>query len=299
MEKPSVLHTSHLKKNFGPVLAVRDVSLDVQAGEIFGFLGSNGAGKTTTIGMLLGLTHATSGEIAIFGEPITPQHNAVLRRVGTTVGSPALMQSFSATQNLRFLASLYPEIPTHQRIGEVLEVVGLHEIGKRPVRTFSTGMKQRLALALALFNKPELLILDEPTNGMDPSGIQEIRLLLRSLAEQGTTIFLSSHMLHEMELLCDRVAVIQKGEIIAQGSVADLLPKDAIVCVRTAHVEQSVRTLKELPGVRQFRNTADSIEVQGVTSEQIIAFLVAHNLTPQEVTINRPDLESIFLELTR
>ena len=299
MDTPIVLHTSHLKKYFGSVRAVEDVSLDIQRGEIFGFLGPNGAGKTTTISMLLGLTYPTSGEIAIFGEPVTPRQNGVLRRVGTMVGSPELMLSFSAYRNLQFLSCLYPEIPARQRINEVLKLVDLQATGKRPARTFSTGMKQRLGLALALFNKPELLILDEPTNGMDPAGMQEVRLLLRRLAEQGTTIFLSSHLLHEMELVCDRVAIIRQGQVVAQGKVADLLPKHEVIRVRTLARQQTVQALQELPGAQHIQSNAAYVEVQGVSSEQVLTFLVSRGLTPQEVTIDRPDLESVFLELTQ
>jgi len=299
MDAPTVLHTSHLKKHFGPVRAVEDVSLDVQRGEIFGFLGPNGAGKTTTISMLLGLMYPTSGEIAIFGTPVTPRQNGVLRRVGTMVGMPELMLAFSARRNLQFLSYLYPEIPARKRIDEVLELVDLREVTNRPVRTFSSGMKQRLGLALALFNQPDLLLLDEPTNGMDPAGMQEVRQLLRHLSEQGITIFLSSHLLHEMELLCDRVAVIQHGQIIALGKVADLLPKQEVIHVRTASTQQTMQALHELPGAKDIRANAAYIEVQGVSSEQVMAFLVTRNLTPQEVTINRPDLESVFLQLTR
>lgn len=299
MNVTSVLHTSHLKKHYGSVRAVEDVSLDIQRGEIFGFLGPNGAGKTTTISMLLGLTYATSGEVAIFGEPVTPRHNAILRRVGTMVGTPELLLTFSARRNLQFLSYLYPELPARQRIDEVLELVDLREVTNRPVRTFSTGMKQRLGLALALFNKPDLLILDEPTNGMDPAGMQEVRLLLRRLSKQGITVFLSSHLLHEMELLCDRVAVIRQGQIVAQGKVADLLPKQEVIQVRTAIPQQTVQALQELPGAKHIQSNPEYIEVQGVPSEQIMAFLVTRGLTPQEVTVNRPDLESAFLELTQ
>ncbi len=249
--------------------------------------------------MLLGLTYATSGEVAIFGEPVTPQQNSVLRRVGTMVGTPELMLSFSAHRNLQFLAYLYPELATRQRIDEVLELVDLQETGNRPVRTFSTGMKQRLGLALALFNKPELLILDEPTNGMDPAGMQEVRLLLRRLVEQGTTIFLSSHLLHEMELVCDRVAVIQHGLIIAQGKVTDLLPKQEVIYIRTATPQQTIQALQELPGAMHIQLNPTSVELQGISSEQVMGFLVTRGLIPQEVTVNRPDLESVFLELTQ
>jgi ABC-type multidrug transport system ATPase subunit len=301
MNTDTVIRASHLKKYFGKVRAVEDVSLEVRRGEVFGFLGPNGAGKTTTISMLLGLLHPTAGEITVLGEPVTPSRNAVLRRVGTTVGTPALMMSFSAYRNLRFLSYLYPELPANQRIAEMLELVGLQHTGRKAVRHFSTGMKQRLALALALYNKPDLLILDEPMNGMDPAGMQELRQLLRRLADEGTTVFLSSHLLHEIELVCDRVAIIREGRTIAQGPIADLLPQSQAIRVRPAAGQQqeTLQALQELPGASHVRTNTAYIELQGVSSEQIIAFLVSRGLTPQEVSLNRPDLESIFLELTQ
>lgn len=298
MEETAVLHTKHLKKYFGSVHAVEDVSLRVQRGEIFGFLGPNGAGKTTSIGMILGLLHPTGGEVSILGERVTPGQTRVLRQVGTMVGTPALLPPFSARRNLQLLARLYPELPT-TRIDEVLEQVGLHQTSQRAVRTFSTGMKQRLGLGLALLNRPDLLILDEPTNGMDPAGMQEVRTLLRSLAEQGTTVFLSSHLLHEMELLCDQIAVIQHGRIITQGKVDELLKGSNIVRIRSTHSDATALALRELPGAHSIHQQNASIDVQGISSEQIIEFLVARNLTPGEVTTSRPDLESVFLELTQ
>jgi ABC-type multidrug transport system ATPase subunit len=298
MDTEFVLQTHHLKKQFGSALVVDDVSLEIRPAEIFGFLGPNGAGKTTTISMILGLTYATAGEIKVFDEIVTPEHTHALRRVGTMVGAPALMLSFSASRNLQTLAHLYPDLPT-TRIDEVLEQVDLQTTGNLPARKFSTGMKQRLGLALALLNKPDLLILDEPTNGMDPAGIQEIRVLLRSLSEQGTTIFLSSHLLHEMEQICDRVAVIQKGQIIAQGKTAELLPKHDIVLIRTTHPEQTAQALQDLPGAKHIKQNDVSIEVQNVASEQILSFLLTRGLIPSEVAVSHPDLESVFLELTQ
>jgi ABC-type multidrug transport system ATPase subunit len=298
MDTEFVLQTHHLNKQFGSVRAVDDVSLGIRHAEVFGFLGPNGAGKTTTISMILGLTYPTSGEIKVFGERVTPEHNRALRRVGMMVGEPALMLAFSARRNLQALSYLYPDLPA-KRIDEVLGMVDLQATRNLPVRKFSTGMKQRLGLALALLNKPDLLILDEPTNGMDPAGMQEIRILLRSLAEQGTTVFLSSHLLHEMEQVCDRVAVIQHGQIIAQGKMTELLPKHDIVHIRTANLEQTAQVLKDLPGAKHIKIDASSIEVQEVSSEQVLSFLVTRGLTPKEVSVSRPDLESVFLELTQ
>ncbi len=298
MHADTVLQVDHLKKYFGAVHAIEDVSLNIKRGEIFGFLGPNGAGKTTTISVILGLTHATAGDVTVFGQRVTPAHNGILRSVGTMVGAPALMLAFSARRNLQMLSYLYPDLPA-QRIDEVLELVDLTSVAHRQVRKFSTGMKQRLGLALALLNQPNLLILDEPTNGMDPAGMQEIRVLLRSLKEQGVTVFLSSHLLHEMELICDRVAVIQRGQIIAQGTVAELLTTKNVVRIHAADLEKTAQALQTLPGAYQIDTNASYVEVQGVSSEQVTSFLVTHDLTPREVSVARPDLESIFLELTQ
>jgi ABC-type multidrug transport system ATPase subunit len=298
MDTEFVIQTEHLKKHFGSVRAVEDISLQVQHAEIFGFLGPNGAGKTTTISMILGLTHPTSGVVKVFGQRVTPEENRVLRGVGTLVGAPALMLSFSARRNLRALAYLYPDLPS-RRIDEVLEQVDLTSVSNRAVRTFSTGMKQRLGLALALLNKPRLLILDEPTNGLDPAGMQEIRLLLHSLSAQGITVFLSSHLLHEMEQVCDRVAVVQQGQIIAQGTVKEMLATNEVIRVSAVDLEPIVQALSSLPGAQHIQTNGSFVEVQGVSSESVMSFLVLRGLKPKEVSVFHADLESVFLELTQ
>jgi ABC-2 type transport system ATP-binding protein len=293
-----LLETKHLKKQFGSVNAVQDVSLSVKHGEIFGFVGPNGAGKTTTISMILGLIYPTSGEVKVLGQRITPTHNSALRRVGVMVGAPTLLIAFSARQNLQCLARIYPDIPT-QRIDEVLTLVGLQHTGKRAVSKFSTGMKQRLGLALAIFNKPDLLILDEPTNGMDPAGMHEVRTLLRTLADQGTTIFFSSHLLHEVELLCNRVAVVQHGRVIAQGAVSDLLKTQEVIRVHVANPAQAAHALQSLSNIGTISIQPTYLDVQGVPSDRILSYLVSQGIVPTEVSILHPDLESVFLELTQ
>jgi ABC-2 type transport system ATP-binding protein len=299
MSSDVVVRTSHLKKHFGPVVAVEDVSLEVGRGEIFGFLGPNGAGKTTTISMMLGLTHPTAGTVEVFGQPVTPEAHAVLRRAGTLVGAPALLPPFTARENLACLASLYPELPAGQ-IDAVLAQTGLKEAADRPARTFSTGMKGRLGLALALLNQPELLILDEPANGLDPAGIHELRTLFRALAERGATIVLSSHLLHEVELICDRIAVVHHGRVIAQGTVAELLGgASEMVRVTTADPERTARVLRALPGAHDVVVSAGQVEVRGVTSEVVMYHLVQQDITPHEVAVARPDLETVFLNLTQ
>lgn len=299
MSEEHVLETRHLKRYFGRVHAVEDVSLRVRKGEIFGFLGLNGAGKTTTISMILGLMYPTAGEVEIFGERVTPLHNRVLRRVGTMVGAAALMQPFSARENLKCMSYLRPDLPS-SRIDEALERVGLQHDANRPVRTFSTGMRQRLGLALALLNRPQLLVLDEPTNGMDPAGMHEVRTLLRTLAkEEHITIFLSSHLLHEMEILCDRVAVINKGRVVAEGAVDELLKYNDTIQVQSADPERTAALLSQLPEAHHIQTNGNYVQVQGVSSEQGLHYLVQQGVTPREVSTVRPDLESFFLELTQ
>ncbi len=296
----TVLRAEHLKKYYRGVRAVEDVSFEVRRGEIFGFLGPNGAGKTTTIGMSLGLIYPTAGQVTLFGERVTPMHNTALKRVGTLMGTPSLMQPISIRKHMSMLARLYPTV-TPQRIDEVLEIVGLQAAANRAARKLSTGMKQRLGLALALLPSPELLILDEPTNGMDPAGMHEMRTLLRNLAEQGTTIMLSSHLLHEIEQICQRVAIIRQGQVVAEGEVASLLRTSGdAVRVRTANADRALQLLRELaPDAHSLARIDDYIEVRRVPTERVVEHLVHNGLTPTEVLPQRQDLEHVFLELTQ
>jgi ABC-type multidrug transport system ATPase subunit len=293
-----VLQIDHLKKHFKKIHAVEDLSFSISRGEVFGFLGPNGAGKTTTIGMILGLIYPTAGQVKVFGQEVTPMRTRVLSKVGALVESPALVPYLSAQANLALLARLYPNLP-QGRIAEVLGLVGLGEVGKQPARQFSLGMKQRLGLALALLSQPELLILDEPTNGLDPAGMHEIRLLIRSLADQGMTVLLSSHLLHEMELICERVAIIQNGRLLAQGKIADLLGHaHESVHIVTQESERAAEILREIVEDSAIRAESDHIEVEGISSEAAMYQLVHHGLIPREVRVVHPDLESAFLELT-
>jgi ABC-2 type transport system ATP-binding protein len=218
----SILEISNLIKKFGDVTAVNNVNLRVCKGQVFGFLGPNGAGKTTTIGMILGLIHPSNGRIELFGELISPSQTRPLQKVGALVGHPSLIPYLSGRENLRLVAKLSAETSGEQ-IDEVLELVSMTEAANRTVKGYSTGMKQRIGLASALMHKPDLVILDEPTNGLDPAGMREIRQIILNLAQNGTTVFLSSHLLHEVEQVCDEIAVLNKGQIVAQGSVAELL----------------------------------------------------------------------------
>jgi len=209
-----ILETRYLKKYYGKQLAVNNISLQIPRGSIYGLLGPNGAGKTTTLKMITGLVYPGAGEIIVFGEPWQRKH---LRRIGALIESPALCGNLTAFENLLVHAKLIG-LPK-ERIYEVLEIVELKDAGKKPVSQFSMGMKQRLGIAIALLGYPELLILDEPTNGLDPIGIQELRELICSFPEKGITVILSSHILAEVSQLVDHIGIISGGELKFQGEI--------------------------------------------------------------------------------
>jgi ABC-type multidrug transport system ATPase subunit len=220
-----VLELVDLSKTYGrggrSVRAVSNVSLTVGPGEVYGFLGPNGAGKSTTIRMLLGLITPTGGEARLFGQPVSSDPN-LLKRVGSLVDGGNFYPFLSGRRNLEVLARTQND--GHDRIDHLLELVGLAGDGGRKVKGYSTGMRQRLGVAAALLNDPDIVILDEPANGLDAAGIQEMRVLIRMLAEErGKSIFLSSHLLHEVQQLCDRVAIVNKGSVVHEATIADLL----------------------------------------------------------------------------
>lgn len=219
------LQVSNLCKDYGTRRVVDNVNLTVRQGEIFGFLGPNGAGKSTTIKMIAGLTSITSGEIYIMGQSIKNNFEKAISYLGGVIETPTLYSYMSGYNNLNYFASLYPNIPK-QRIREVATLVGLQGRLKDKVSQYSLGMKQRLGIAQALLHNPKVLILDEPTNGLDANGIKEMRMLLKTLAkEHGIAILISSHILSEMENLCETVAIINKGQIVEQKSIEELKQK--------------------------------------------------------------------------
>ncbi|MFC2054188.1 ABC transporter ATP-binding protein [Chloroflexota bacterium] len=292
-----ILQTHELKKHFAKVCAVDGVSLSVSRGQVYGFLGPNGSGKTTTIGMILGLLHPTSGTVSLFGELITPYNTRSLRRVGALIGAPMLLPYLTARQNLELLTRLSPETQS-ARIEEILEMVGLERDARRRTGQFSTGMKQRLGIAMSLLHEPELLILDEPTNGMDPAGMYEIRYLLSRLSNQGVTVFISSHLLHEIEQICDRVAVLKQGRMVAEGDVADLLGDNKTVKLRVSSPSLAVQLLRQLSGCGDICSNGAYVTVSGLPSERIVAHLVSNGVIPTEVKTGQQDLENIYLKLT-
>ncbi|QHW35350.1 ABC transporter ATP-binding protein [Paenibacillus rhizovicinus] len=222
MNDEIVLSVKEVSKQIGGKPIIKNVTFDVRGGEIFGFLGPNGAGKTTTIRMLVDLIKPTSGEITICGEDIRRNPEAALRHVGCIVENPEAYSFMSGWENLEHFARMQRGIDK-ARIEEVVRIVGLDNRIHDKVKTFSLGMRQRLGIAQALLGRPKLLILDEPTNGLDPKGIKELREFVRMLADEGMSLFISSHLLSEIQLMCDRVAIISRGEVLAVGTVDELI----------------------------------------------------------------------------
>ncbi len=232
----TVISTRALVKRYGKVRAVDGIDLDVRAGDVYGFLGANGSGKTTTVRMLLGLVLPTAGEVHVLGERMPRAGKRVLPRVGALIEGPAAYGHLSGRENLALLDASGTggaRRTRRGRIADVLEQVGLSGVGRRPVRAYSLGMRQRLGLAGALLRRPELLILDEPTNGLDPQGIAEIRTLLLELHDAGTTVFLSSHLLAEVEQMATRVGVLDRGRLVLQDQLAVLTAPTGSTIVTT------------------------------------------------------------------
>jgi ABC-type multidrug transport system ATPase subunit len=292
-----MIRTEGLTKRFRSVSAVSGLDLDVRAHDIYGFLGANGSGKTTTVRMLLGLVLATSGSIEVLGHQMPRAASTILPRVGALVEGPAFYGHLSGQANLAIFDASGPagsRRTRSARIHEMLDTVGLSEVGRRPVKAYSLGMRQRLGLAAALLRAPELLILDEPTNGLDPQGIHEIRQLLLDLNRLGTTIFLSSHLLAEVEQLCTRVGVIDRGRLVVQDSLAKLQAPTGRTMLSTPEVATAMAILNG----RVVSADGPRLIVQGADPAQLNALLVGHGVRVDELGPERRSLEQVVLELT-
>ena len=290
----AVIHTSGLVKRYGRLRAVDAIDLDVQEGDVYGFLGANGSGKTTTVRMLLGLVLPTSGEIALLGERMPRAGRRVLPRVGALIEGPAHYGHLSGRENLSLLdaAGRGGSWRTRsRRVDTVLEQVGLGGVGRKPVKAYSLGMRQRLGLAGALLRRPELLVLDEPTNGLDPQGISEIRDLLLDLHREGTTIFLSSHLLAEVEQLCSRVGVLDRGRLVLQDQLATLTAPTGSTVV---HSPSPDRVHAALDG-RVSAVDGDRIVVRGSDPAEVNALLVRAGIPVTGLALERPTLEEVVL----
>ena len=291
----AVVELEQLSKTFGKrVHAVRDVSLTVPKGEVYGFLGPNGAGKSTAIRMLLGLIRPSAGHVRLWGQPVGPQ---TLKRVGSLVDGGTFYPFLSGRKNLQVLARTHGRAPD-ARIDRLLDEAGLGRDGERKVKGYSTGMRQRLGVAAALLNDPDLVILDEPVNGLDAAGIQEMRALIRRLAaDQGKTVFLSSHLLHEVQQVCDRVAIITKGRIVREASIADLLHQDDVLSIEAAPEPALAALAGRWPA--EITPTGLRITARHEAVPEIVRTLVAANVDVFGVAAERKNLEDVFLSITQ
>jgi len=293
------IDTEQLSKRFGAHVVVDGVSLRVPEGSVFGFLGPNGAGKTTTIAMLLGLVRPDAGRARLLGVDVATEPVAALRRVGAMV-EPAFWPYLSGRDNLRVLARA-GGLPESQVDG-VLERVGLGARGRDRFGAYSRGMRQRLGLAAALLDDPELLIVDEPTDGLDPAGQHEVHELIRGFAAAGRTVFFSSHVLSEVEEVCDRVGILHEGRLVVQGRVADLLHGAAGVTVRVAgEAGRAAALLRAAAGVAGVEQEGELLRVDAPAERaaELNALLNARGVAVTDIHANTRHLEDVFLELTR
>ena len=295
----TILMTEGLSKRFGNRWAVKDLNLDVRAGEIFGFLGPNGAGKSTTIRMILTLLLPTSGSVRIFGKEIRRARAEILSRVCGIVEKPDFYLFLSAYKNLDLLGSLSRKV-TRDEIFEALEIVGLKARAGDKVKTFSHGMKQRLGIAQAILTKPDLVILDEPTSGLDPQGMKEVReLVLRLSREHGTTIFLSSHLLTEVEAVAQRMAVLNHGSLIAQGAVSELMNDgSSYFTISASPVDKALEMLRNVDWVEVVA-TGNGIDVRidSRRAAELNRLLVTSGIDVSAFAAKRT-LEDYFLKIT-
>ena len=294
-----VLRTTGLTKRFGQLEAVKNLDLEVRQGEVFGFLGPNGAGKSTTVGMILGLIAPTGGSIELFGRRLDDNRWAALRRIGAVVEAPAFYPYLSGRDNLEALARAIGGIPK-TKIAEVLERVSLQDRAADRYGHYSTGMKQRLGIASTLLRDPELIILDEPASGLDPAGTKEVRDLIPRLAHEGRALFLCSHLLHEVEQVCDRVAIIKEGVMLACAPVHELLAQGQTLQIKVDDPTRAAAILSGLPWINSVKRENDHLIVDAPkeSASRVNATLAEHSIFASELVSHGASLESVFLQLT-
>lgn len=297
-----IIETENLTKQYGTQRSVAELNIHVAKGKIYGLLGRNGAGKTTTMKMFLGLARPTSGEIRIWGKPLQGNEKKLLPRIGSLIESPGFYPNLTATENLDIFATLRG-VPKRHAVKDALDLVGLPYKDKKPFSEYSLGMKQRLAIALAIMHDPELLILDEPINGLDPIGISEVRVLLRKLCEKGRkTILISSHILSEISLLADDIGIIDKGILLEEGSLAELEEKSGkYIHFTISDTAQASRILEQVFHEKQFRVQDDrNIRLYNLTLPiaKIVGVFIESGLEVSEVHTCENSLEEHFKRIT-
>ena len=300
-----VVETAKLTKRFGDRVAVADVDLHIPCGSAFGYLGPNGAGKTTLIRMLLGLTQATAGTMHLLRRPVPDERAEALARVGAIVEEPRFHGHLTGRENLTVIAAAR-EPEAHDRIDGALARVGLSQRADERVKRYSLGMRQRLGVARSLLADPELLILDEPTNGLDPAGIHEFRAMIRGFVAEGRTVLLSSHLLDEVEKICDEVAIVDRGRVVMQGSIAELAAGgEQTILIATNDDAQALALLAEHRAVESAVTETDRIRVKlhpdveaALAADDISRRLVLAGLAIRRFEPARASLEQRFLEIT-
>jgi ABC-2 type transport system ATP-binding protein len=294
-----ILRTRGLTKHFGKLEAVKDLNLELRRGEVFGFLGPNGAGKSTTVGMILGLVAPTAGSIELFGQKLEGNRWAALRRVGAVIEEPAFYPYLSGRDNLEALARAIGGIPGN-KIDEVLERVNLLDRAGDRYSHYSMGMKQRLGIASTLLREPELILLDEPTSGLDPAGTKEVRNLIPRLAHEKRAVFLCSHLLHEVEQVCNRVAIIKEGIMLACAPIQELLTQGQVLKIKVDDPAQAAAILSRLSWIKSVKRENDYLIVDAAkeSASRVNQALAEHNIFASELTGRNVSLESVFLQLT-
>lgn len=298
----SVLEVTGLTKSFGTVTAVDDLSFHLRQGEVMGFLGPNGSGKSTTVSMILGLVKPTKGKVTIAGQELTGQPGLVANNIGAIIENPAFYPYLSGRDNLRALAMMAGKVD-EKRIQYLLDLVNMADRGDRPYKTFSLGMKQRIGIAATLITNPSIVILDEPTNGLDPAGQREIRQIIPRLAEEGHAVLLASHLLHEVEQVSSRVTIIQRGKFIRAGNVQELLQAGGaieVVLVDEASVAAAHQICRALSFVQSIDTDGRTLRIHAPldSSSAVNRALAQAGIFAAEVKIRQNSLEDLFLELT-
>jgi ABC-type multidrug transport system ATPase subunit len=294
----AAIETQGLTKAYGPILAVDHLDLRVDLGEVVGFLGPNGAGKTTTMRMLLGLVRPSSGSSRLLGMDTSDNLAAILARTGSIIENPTFYPFLSGRDNLRVIAKITGSDPA--AIADVLEIVDLTSAAHRKFKGYSLGMKQRLAVAAALLPGPDLLILDEPANGLDPAGIVEMRKLMSRLKDEGRTVLISSHVLHEIEQMCDRIVILNHGRIVVQGRVAALLGAQGKIEIRIERAGEAEALLAPVPWIESVTRDGDLLTVSAplTRAAEINAILGRAELFASDIHPRETSLEQYFLDVT-
>lgn len=294
-----VLRLTGLTKRFGKIEAVKDLDLELYRGEVFGFLGPNGAGKSTTVGMVLGLVAPSAGSIEIFGRKLDGDSWPLLRRVGAVIESPAFYPYLSGWDNLEALSRSLGGVPK-SKIGEVLERVNLSDRARQQYSQYSMGMKQRLGIASTLLRDPELIILDEPTSGLDPAGTREVRDLIPRLAHESRTVLLCSHLLHEVEQVCHRVAIIKTGVLVACAPLDQLVANGQVLKVKVDNIESAATVLRSLDWIKSVKREGDYLLINAPPNSgaRVNAALAEQKLYASELVAGSNSLEDVFLQLT-